>query len=94
MFLPNGTPVRAKVDVQMSTGTPKRGDNTQKKQSPDWDKLHTLRRGETLHAIAEKEYDDASEWRRIADANGIDNPMDLVPGMKLFVPPILTRHGK
>jgi nucleoid-associated protein YgaU len=95
MFLPSGIPVRAKVDIQMSTGTPKRGEDVPPgTHSPDWDKVHTLRRGETLHAIAEKEYDDPGEWRRIADANGIDNPMDLVPGTKLFIPPILNRHGQ
>lgn len=98
MFLANGLPVRATADVQMNSGTPIRSDQKNpkpvEKESPDWEKLHTLRRGETLHAIAEREYEDPGEWRRIADANGIDNPMDLVPGMKLFIPPILSRNGK
>ena len=93
MFLPDGTPVRATASVSMSAGNPTRNDkDPDPKGSPDYAKLHTLRRGETLHAIAESEYEDAGEWRRIADYNGIDNPMDLVPGAKLLIPPILDRH--
>ncbi|MBM4321082.1 MAG: hypothetical protein FJ125_14300, partial [Deltaproteobacteria bacterium] len=69
MFLPSGLPVRATADVQMNTGTPIRSDEKNPKpveskaSSPDYEKLHTLRRGETLHAIAEEEYDDPAEWR-------------------------------
>lgn len=92
MFLSDGTPVRATASISMANGKPTREDDPNSPKSPDYAKLHTLRRGETLHAIAEVEYDDPGEWRRIADANGIDNPMDLVPGMKLLVPPILDRH--
>ena len=35
------------------------------------------------------EYEDPGEWRRIADANGIDDPFRLEPGKKLIIPPIL-----
>ena len=59
------------------------------KQSPDHAKLYTVRRGDTLQGIAMAEYDDPREWRRIADTNGITNPMSLPPGTKLLVPPIL-----
>ena len=43
-----------------------------------------------LHTIAATEYDDPSQWRRIADANGIENPLDLEPGQELLIPPILN----
>jgi nucleoid-associated protein YgaU len=46
-------------------------------------------RGDTLQSIAFKEYDDAGEWRRIAEANGIDDPLELAPGKRLLIPPIL-----
>ena len=45
--------------------------------------------GETLALIAHEEYDDAAEWRRIADANGILDPKDVKPGTVLTLPPIL-----
>ena len=90
MFLEDGTPVRAtctlsmreaRSAVEQSQATPK--------QSPDHAKLHAVRRGETLQAIAAEEYDNADEWRRIADANGIDDPFRLEPGRRLIIPPIL-----
>lgn len=90
MFLSNGTPVRATLTLKLreareiadqAQGTPP--------ESPDHAKLHAVRRGETLQSIAAREYDDANEWRRIADANGIDDPFRLKPGQRLLVPPIL-----
>ena len=91
MFLNDGTPVRAKVDLTLKTGkTPQEQDEENQKNSPDHAKMVTVRRGDTLAAIAYAEYDNSAEWRRIADANGIDDPMGIRPGMKLLVPPILS----
>lgn len=90
MFLSDGTPVRAEVDMTLKEATSV-GDQMVKKpkSSPDHAKVYTVQRGDTLQHIAWKEYDDPSEWRRIAEANGIDDPLSLEPGMKLLVPPIL-----
>lgn len=90
MFASDGTPVRATLTmklreareaVEQAKGTPP--------ESPDRAKLHAVRRGETLQSIAAREYDDPGEWRRIADANGIDDPARLEPGLRLLVPPII-----
>jgi nucleoid-associated protein YgaU len=90
MFLSSGVPVRATASISMQNAKPKRDAKAETQtSSPDFAKLHTLRRGETLHAIAAREYEDAAEWRRIADANGIDDPLDVEPGTKLLLPPIL-----
>lgn len=90
MFLNSGSPCRATVSCTLQEHedleSQRRGEPT---QSPDHAKLRRLKRGETLHTIAATEYDDPSEWRRIADANGIDNPLELEPGMELLIPPIL-----
>jgi nucleoid-associated protein YgaU len=48
-----------------------------------------VKQGETLNLIAAEEYDDPAEWRRIAEANGIADPMDVKPGTVLVLPPIL-----
>ena len=56
---------------------------------PDHTKRRTVKMGETLALIAHEEYDDPAEWRRIADANGIEDPLNLTPGTRLLVPPIL-----
>jgi hypothetical protein len=90
MFLPDGTPVRAKVTLDLKQALPIEEQLSENpKQSPDHAKLYTVKRGDTLQAIAHAEYDDPREWRRIADTNGIDDPMSLRPGNKLLVPPIL-----
>ncbi|MEV0639440.1 LysM peptidoglycan-binding domain-containing protein [Streptomyces sp. NPDC050619] len=47
---------------------------------------HTLVAGDSLALLAWREYGDATAWRAIADANGIDDPMALVPGTELVVP--------
>lgn len=90
MFLESGVPVRATVSLKMREA---RSAQYQKQEetmnSPDHAKLRAVRRGETLQSIAAHEYDDPGEWRRIADANGIDDPFRLEPGQRLLVPPIL-----
>jgi len=85
MFKADGTPVRAVATV----GLKQARDVSPSGNSPDIAKQRIVRRGETLQSIAESEYMDAAEWRRIAEANNIDDPLDLKPGMRLLVPPIL-----
>lgn len=90
MFLPDATPVRAKVTLGLEQMLPADAEELMRdKQSPDHAKLYTVKRGDTLQAIANAEYEDPREWRRIAKTNNIDDPMALRPGMKLLVPPIL-----
>lgn len=50
-------------------------------------RLWTVREGDRLDWLAYEEYGDAQEWRRIADANHLANPLDLEPGMVLAIPP-------
>ncbi|MBM4342487.1 MAG: LysM peptidoglycan-binding domain-containing protein [Deltaproteobacteria bacterium] len=85
MFLPNGTPVRATCKLTLAEEPPE----TEEKNSPDTAHVHAVSRGETLEAISAAEYDDPAEWRRIAVANGIDDPLRLAPGQRLLIPPIL-----
>lgn len=87
MFLPGGAPVRAKVQVGLKQSIPI--ESQESKQSPDHAKVYTVKRGDTLQAIAFAEYHDAREWRRIAESNDLDDPLSLRPGSKLLVPPIL-----
>jgi len=84
MFLPNGTPVRATCKLTLQE-VPK----PTNPKSPDTAHVHLVNRGDSLQGIAFREYDDPSQWRRIADANGIDDPLQLQPGRRLLIPPIL-----
>ncbi|WP_458210354.1 CIS tube protein [Haladaptatus sp. NG-SE-30] len=87
MFLPEGIPVRARVNVTFKEYNPP---EWQKKKNPrgsaDKTKLHRVTEDETLWLIAAAEYGDPRRWRPIAKANGITNPRTLRPGDELMIP--------
>lgn len=85
LFDSDGTPVRAVVDLSLISN--KKGNMT--RNSPDRTKHRKISDGDRLYAIAFAEYNDCGEWRRLAEANGIDNPRILRSGDDLTVPPIL-----
>jgi nucleoid-associated protein YgaU len=49
---------------------------------------YTVKSGDSLSAIAEREYGDASEWKRIYEANRdqLDDPDLIQPGQELKIP--------
>ena len=49
---------------------------------------YTVKSGDSLSAIAQREYGDANQWRRIYDANRdqIDDPDLIQPGQELKIP--------
>jgi hypothetical protein len=90
MFLSDGKPCRATANLSIKEAkTAKEQTEANPNNSPDHSKRRTLKQGETLALLAHEEYDDPAEWRRIADANGIDDPKDVKPGTVLLLPPIL-----
>jgi nucleoid-associated protein YgaU len=56
---------------------------------------YTVARGDSLSKIAKKYYGDASQWRRIFEANRdrIEDPDLIQPGWQLVIPPD-TRGGQ
>ena len=87
LFYASGIPARATVDVtfkEFTEGTEQAGKN----RSATFDKRRTVRRGDTLSGIAGREYGDPGNWRPIAAANGIDDPLALSPGQILIIPAI------
>jgi nucleoid-associated protein YgaU len=93
LFLPSGIPVRATVSVtfkQFFDGKTETGlfaAAVPKKQSANYYKRHVVRRGDTLSSIAGEEYDDPAQWRAIAEANALDDPLAIRPGQELVIPP-------
>jgi len=88
-FRPDGTPVRAWVDITFRQQEhPVYQKQQIKHESTDKTKLKTVSEGETLWLIAAEEYGDASHWRTIAEANDLENPRTIEPGMKLSLPPL------
>ena len=87
LFTPDGVPIRAKLDVVLKEYRPVEVQVKERpKNSPDVDKRHTVRRGDSLASIAALVYGDATAWREIARANGIDDPRRLEPGQLLATP--------
>lgn len=89
MFLADGMPVRAKVDVNFkSVYDISTGKRMSPLESPDRTKIKTVRQGDSLWSIAAREYEDAEKWKVIAKENGILNPLELSPGQTLKLPPL------
>lgn len=87
MFLDDGTPVRAKINITMQ-GAEFGTKDTIPFESPDRTKNRMLHENQQLWEIAQEEYDDASKWREIAKANNIKNPLYIKSGTRLIVPAI------
>ncbi len=85
MFLDDGTPVRAKVNLTIQ-GAESGNDAKIPFQSPDRTKSRTLQEGQQLWEIAYEEYENPEMWREIAKANGIRNPLNIKSGMQLVIP--------
>lgn len=89
MFLDDGIPVRARMDVTFREyTTPGEQRAEQPRHSADRATIHRVTEGDTLWAIADAEYGDPTEWRSIATANGIENPRTIQPGRELAIPPL------
>lgn len=89
MFSTEGIPLRATVTVVLREYRPIEQQLFELNlSSPDRTHGHVLAVGETLSAVAARYYDQPGEWRRIAEANGIEDPRRLRPGMHLTVPSI------
>jgi len=88
LFLNDGSPVRAEVNVTFTQYTDV---NDYPKQNPTSgegasERIRLVVFGDRLDAIAAEEYHDATKWRLIADHNHITNPFVLEAGMQLRIP--------
>jgi nucleoid-associated protein YgaU len=87
MFLPDGTPVRARLNV---TFNEYRNIDLEakeiKRETNDYSKRRIVIEGETLSSIAGAEYGDPRLWRIIAIANRLQHARNLTPGAKLLLP--------
>jgi nucleoid-associated protein YgaU len=88
LFSPDGVPLRARLTVGLRENRPLEQQLEELDlQSPDHTRLRVIEQGETLPLIAYRAYGSAAEWRRIAVANGIDDPRSVPPGTVLELPP-------
>lgn len=89
MFLADGTPVRAILNVTFKEYvTLEEQLKDPPRQSADRTKRRVVVQGDSLWLLAAREYGDPALWRLIARANGIDHPRRIAPGMELIIPPL------
>lgn len=87
LFSPSGMPLRAKLTVELREYRTLAEQLDQLSlQSADHTKADVVGEGDTITAIAWRAYGDPGDWRRIADANGIEDPLSVPPGSILRIP--------
>jgi hypothetical protein len=92
MFRPDGTPVRARLQVVFNEFRNVDLEAKEvKRETADYSKIYTVNQGETLSGIAGSAYGDPTVWRVIALANAIDRPRALVAGQQLLLPKLPYR---
>jgi hypothetical protein len=93
MFLPNGTPVRARLQVTFNEFINAEFEAKEtKRETADFSSLYVVGQNETLSGIAARVYENPALWRPIALRNQLDNPKVLPVGLELLIPRLPYRH--
>ena len=87
MFLSDGTPVRARLQVSFQGYNNATTEAKEiKRQTAEYSKSYTVGQGDTLSRIAGIVYGNAALWRPIGLNNGLDNSIALTVGQQLLIP--------
>jgi nucleoid-associated protein YgaU len=87
MFLGDGTPVRARLQVSFQGYNNATTESKEiKRQTADYSKTWTVAQGDTLSKIAGVVYGNPALWRPIGMNNGLDDSIELAIGTQLLVP--------
>ncbi|MEQ9495395.1 MAG: LysM peptidoglycan-binding domain-containing protein [Deltaproteobacteria bacterium] len=88
LFSSNGVPLRAILTVALKEYKTLEEQlkelNLKQKQT----KIHQATERDTVARVAASAYGDAGSWRTIAEANDLDDPLDIPPGVPLRIPPM------
>jgi nucleoid-associated protein YgaU len=89
LFKSDGIPLRAVITATFTDST---DDQTRvalaQDQSPDLTHVRLVKAGDTLPAMCFSVYGDPRFYLEVARVNGIDNFPKLVPGTRVFFPPL------
>ena len=86
VFSADGIPLRATCRLSLQEVMVAKGGTNPTSGSRTAQGSHAVVAGDSLASIAYRHYGDAALWRRIAEANGIDDPTRLAVGSTLLVP--------
>jgi hypothetical protein len=87
-FSSTGTPLRARASITLTQYQEDMAFGPQNPTSgtPRPHRVHRVQPGETLDRISALHFGDSTKWRRIAETNGIEDPLALRPGSLLAIP--------
>lgn len=87
-FSSSGVPLRAHMQLELRQYEPSKAFGPQNPTSgtPNPHRVHRVQPGETLDRISARYYGDATRWRVLANANGLEDPLAVRPGAVLSVP--------
>src|SRR5262249_62096834 len=91
LFLSSGLPVRATLTIGLQEVPKDAAKNKSKGQNPTSRaagarRVHVVQPGDTIDLIASTELGDPNAWRRLAEANALDDPRRLRAGQPLLIP--------
>jgi hypothetical protein len=89
LFQPNGIPLRAVIGAVFTDNS---DDTTRvamaQDHSPDLTHLRVVKAGDTLPGLCGEIYGDPRLYLRVAQANGLENFRNILPGTQIFFPPL------
>jgi hypothetical protein len=91
LFLETGVPVRATLSLTLQEVPQQAIRNQTAGQNPTSRaagarRIRTVQPGDTIDVIAAAELGEPNAWRRLAEANGLDDPRRLRAGRALLIP--------
>jgi len=89
LFRPDGVPLRAVITAAFTDNS---DDQTREamaqNQSPDLTHRRIIKAGDQLPALCQAYYGDPRLYLRVAQANGLDDFRQLIPGSAIYFPPL------
>lgn len=88
-FNPDGTPLRAELNIKfLFDQETKKTQSLDAKSSPDLTHSRIVKDGDTLPLLSKEVYGSSSHYLWLANQNRLDDFRNLVPGQRLFFPPL------
>jgi hypothetical protein len=89
LFKPSGEPLRAKATLSLRGFMSAEEESLRaNRSSPDLTHHVVVQAGDTLPLLCHRIYQDCAYYPEVARINGLDGFRDLVPGTRLYFPPL------
>jgi hypothetical protein len=86
LFRADGVPLRATASISLEEVPQEPAGTNPTSGSLNSRRSHTIGDGDSLQSVAYREYGDPGLWRGLAVFNGIDDPMRVLPGVRILIP--------